>query len=122
MSEKILLSQSYVDETMEELITDLQLLIRQPSISALHQGLEECALILSKMMKKAGIRTELLYLSDNRENYRVFKKDDLTVSSQASTSASDFTSSLPPHLPAPIVFGEVKSKSNPNGNSKAPSV
>ncbi len=113
MSDKILLSQSYVDETMEELITDLQLLIRQPSISALHQGLEECALILSKMMEKAGVRTELLYLDDKREDYRIFKDDYLAPSSPSSVSvsASDFTSPLPP--PAPIVFGEVKSKSNP---------
>jgi len=119
MSDKILLSQSYVDETMEELITDLQLLIRQPSISALHQGLEECALILSKMMEKAGVKTELLYLDDKREDYQVFKDDYLTPSSPSSVSASvsesDFTSPLPP--PAPIVFGEVKSKSNPNGKT-----
>jgi len=117
MSDKILLSQSYVDETMEELITDLQLLIRQPSISALHQGLEECALILSKMMEKAGVRTELLYLDDKREDYRIFKDDYLDPGSPSSVSvsASDFTSPLPP--PAPIVFGEVKSKSNPNGKT-----
>src|SRR3954451_154066 len=105
MSDKILLSLSYVNETMEELITDLQLLIRQPSISALHQGLEECALILSKMMKKAGIRTELLYLVDKREDYRIFKDDYSAPSSPSSVSvpASDFTSPLLPP-PAPIVF------------------
>ena len=64
MADKTLLSPSFVDETMDELISDLQVLIRQPSVSALHQGLEECALILTKMMNKAGIRTELLYLND----------------------------------------------------------
>src|SRR3954453_24012365 len=117
MSDKILLSQSYVDETMEELITDLQLLIRQPSISALHQGLEECALILSKMMEKPGVRTELLYLDDKREDYGILKDDYLAPSCPSSVSvpACDFTSALPP--PAPIVFGEVKSKSNPNGKT-----
>ena len=109
MGDKILFSQSYVDETMDELISDLQVLIRQPSISALHHGLEECALILSKMMKKAGIRTELLYLDDKKE--RIFKD----VIWQHSTSTVS-VSGLILHLlssPAPIVFGEVKSKSNP---------
>ncbi len=50
-------------KTMDDLISDLQVLIRQPSVSAINQGLEECALLLAKMMKTAGIRTELLYLS-----------------------------------------------------------
>ncbi|MGN6615399.1 MAG: hypothetical protein ACTHKC_10195, partial [Candidatus Nitrosocosmicus sp.] len=66
MSDKVLLSQSFEDDTMKELISDLQVLIRQPSVSALYQGLDECALLLSKMMNKAGINTELLYL-DNRK-------------------------------------------------------
>ncbi|MDP9462453.1 MAG: M20/M25/M40 family metallo-hydrolase, partial [Thermoproteota archaeon] len=67
---------------MEGLIADLQILIRQPSISAKKQGLVECANLVAKIMRKAGINSEVLYLDDK---------------------------SIPP-----IVYGEVKSKSNPN--------
>lgn len=87
-------STSLVDESMNDLISDLQILIRQPSISATNQGLIECAHLLSQIMQKAGIQTKLLYVEDSisKENGCVFK--------------------VPP-----IVFGEVKSKSNPNGKT-----
>lgn len=71
-----------VDAEMEGLITDLNTLIRQPSISAKKQGLVECANLVAKIMRKAGINSEVLYLDDK---------------------------SIPP-----IVYGELKSKSNPN--------
>lgn len=96
VNDKVVSTPSLIDERMDELISDLQVLIRQPSISAINQGLEECAILLSKMMNKAGIKTDLLYLSkseythNNNENY-------LTI--------------------PPLVFGEVKSKSNPFGKT-----
>ncbi len=94
--DSIVLSSSLVDENMDKMISDLQILIRQPSVSAINEGLEECALVLSKMMNKAGIKTELLYLEkpSSIKNYQV---SALTV--------------------APLVYGEVKSKSNPNGKT-----
>ncbi|HEU0046579.1 MAG TPA: M20/M25/M40 family metallo-hydrolase, partial [Nitrososphaera sp.] len=64
------------------LISDLQTLIRQPSVSAKKQGLVECADLVAETMRKAGINSEVLYLDDR---------------------------SVPP-----IVYGEVKSRSNPN--------
>jgi acetylornithine deacetylase/succinyl-diaminopimelate desuccinylase-like protein len=67
---------------MGGLISDLQTLIRQPSVSAKKQGLVECANLVAQIMRKAGISSEVLYL------------DDKAV--------------------APAVYGEVKSKSNPN--------
>jgi acetylornithine deacetylase/succinyl-diaminopimelate desuccinylase-like protein len=67
---------------MGSLVSDLQTLIRQPSVSAKKQGLVECANLVAQIMRKAGINSEVLYL------------DDKTV--------------------APAVYGEVKSKSNPN--------
>ena len=33
----------YVDNNMDELISDLQKLIQQPSVSAKNEGIEECA-------------------------------------------------------------------------------
>jgi acetylornithine deacetylase/succinyl-diaminopimelate desuccinylase-like protein len=67
---------------MDGLVSDLQTLIRQPSVSAKKTGLVECANLVAGMMQKAGINSEVLYL------------DDRTV--------------------PPIVFGEVRSKSNPS--------
>lgn len=79
---------------MHELIADLQILIRQPSISATSEGLEQCAILLSNMMKNAGIDSELLYLN---------------IEDQIE---SGITKQVPP-----IVFGEVKSKSNPHSKT-----
>ncbi|HEX2558014.1 MAG TPA: acetylornithine deacetylase, partial [Nitrososphaera sp.] len=71
-----------VDSEMDGLISDLQTLIRHPSVSAKKRGLVECANLVAQIMRKAGINSEVLYL------------DDKTI--------------------APAVYGEVKSKSNPN--------
>ncbi len=79
---------------MHELIADLQILIRQPSISATSEGLEQCAILISNMMKNAGIDSELLYLD---------------IEDQIE---SGITKQVPP-----IVFGEVKSKSNPHSKT-----
>ncbi len=79
---------------MHELIADLQILIRQPSISATSEGLEQCAILLSNMMKNAGIDSELLYLD---------------IEDQIE---SGITKQVPP-----VVFGEVKSKSNPHSKT-----
>ncbi len=79
---------------MHELIADLQILIRQPSISATSEGLEQCAILISNMMKNAGIDSELLYLD---------------IEDQIE---SGITKQVPP-----VVFGEVKSKSNPHSKT-----
>lgn len=67
---------------MPGLISDLQMLIRQPSVSARKQGLVVCANLVAEMMRKAGINSDVLYL------------DDKSI--------------------APIVYGEVTSRSNPD--------
>jgi len=53
-----------VDYEMPGLISDLQTLIRQPSVSAKKQGLVECANLVTQTMRKAGINSEVLYLDD----------------------------------------------------------
>lgn len=80
-----------VDSEMKGLISDLQTLIRQPSVSARRVGLLECANLVAHIMLKSGITSEVLYLNDLRDD----KKD----------------------VPPPIVYGEVKSKANPNGKT-----
>jgi acetylornithine deacetylase/succinyl-diaminopimelate desuccinylase-like protein len=81
-----------VDSEMKGLISDLQTLIRQPSISAKKQGLNECAVLVSQIMLRAGIKSEVLNLIRHGSNQ---KKE-----------------SVPP-----IVYGEVKSKMNPDART-----
>lgn len=44
----------------DAMITDLQSLIRQPSVSAKGEGLEECAHLVCNMLKEAGLHAEIL--------------------------------------------------------------
>jgi acetylornithine deacetylase/succinyl-diaminopimelate desuccinylase-like protein len=81
-----------VDSEMKGLISDLQTLIRQPSISAKKQGLTECAFLVFQIMVRAGINSEVLNLSPHESNQ---KKGAI----------------------APIVYGEVKSKMNPDSKT-----
>ena len=53
---------SFINSNMHNVITDLQQLIRQPSVSARHEGLEECAHLVCDIMSRAGITAEVLYL------------------------------------------------------------
>jgi len=52
----------YIDSNMNALISDLQTLIQQPSVSAKNEGIEECALLVKKMLVKSGISAEILRL------------------------------------------------------------
>ena len=52
----------YVNENMDDLISDLQTLIRQPSVSAQNHGIEQCATLIKKLLKKSGMKSELLRL------------------------------------------------------------
>ena len=85
-------------EDDDDAITDLQTLIRQPSVSAKNQGLVSCAQVVVQIMRKAGIDSRLLYL-DN-----LLKAEQEDIDPPFPTSP-------------PLVYGEVKSKSNPNGKT-----
>jgi acetylornithine deacetylase/succinyl-diaminopimelate desuccinylase-like protein len=50
----------FIDNNLNELISDLQTLIRQPSVSAKNEGIEECAKLVTKILKKSGIHSEIL--------------------------------------------------------------
>ena len=52
----------WVDSNMNSLVSSLQTLIRQPSVSAKNEGIEDCAKLVSKMLKKSGIKSEILRL------------------------------------------------------------
>ena len=79
---------SRVDSDIETLTSQLQQLIRVPSVSAKKQlTVTKCAELVFNIMSNSGISSELLKLNGTSE--QVF----------------------------PIVYGEVKSKSNPNGKT-----
>ena len=52
----------HVDVNMDTLISDLQMLIRQPSVSAKNEGIEKCAKLVQKLLKKSGVKSEILRL------------------------------------------------------------
>ena len=52
----------HVDSNLDNLILDLQTLIRQPSVSAKNEGIEECAKLVKKLLKKSGLKSEILRL------------------------------------------------------------
>ena len=52
----------HVDSHMDELVSDLQMLIRQPSVSAKNEGIEECTVLVQKLLKKSGVKSEILRL------------------------------------------------------------
>ena len=52
----------HVDSNINNLISDLQTLIRQPSVSAKNEGIEECAKLVKKLLKKSGLKSEILRL------------------------------------------------------------
>ncbi len=57
-----MIPEKYVDSHIDDLITDLQTLIRQPSVSAKNEGIEECAKLVQKILKKSGVPSEILRL------------------------------------------------------------
>ncbi len=52
----------HVDAHLDELVSDLQTLIRQPSVSAKNEGIEECATLVHNLLKKSGVKSEILRL------------------------------------------------------------
>jgi acetylornithine deacetylase/succinyl-diaminopimelate desuccinylase-like protein len=80
--------ESRVESEIDTLTSQLQQLIRVPSVSAKKQlTITKCAELVSEIMSKAGIKSELLKLDYNSEEI------------------------------APVVYGEVKSKINPDGKT-----
>ena len=53
---------SSIDSRKEDLVADLQSLIRQRSVSVKKQGLEQCVAVVAGIMIKAGIDTRILNL------------------------------------------------------------
>lgn len=56
---------SYVDSDFQNLLSDLQKLIQQPSVSAKNEGIIKCANLVKQILQKSRIKSELLYLGKN---------------------------------------------------------
>lgn len=52
----------WVDANIGDLVSDLQSLIQQPSISAKNEGIEDCAKLVTKILKQSGIKSHILRL------------------------------------------------------------
>lgn len=58
------MQENYVDKNFSSLVSDLQKLIQQPSVSAKNLGLEECSRLIVQMMRKSGIKSEILRIKN----------------------------------------------------------
>ena len=50
---------AYIDQNLNRFIEELFVLLRQPSISARWEGVEECSRLLTRMMEKLGVKTRV---------------------------------------------------------------
>jgi acetylornithine deacetylase/succinyl-diaminopimelate desuccinylase-like protein len=67
----------YIDQHSQSFIQDLANMIKQPSVSAKGEGMQECAEIVEKMLRNAGFSTRLI--SEKNGNpvvYGEFKSED----------------------------------------------
>jgi len=56
----------YVDQNLNRFIEELFVLVRQPSISARWEGVEECCKLLTGMMEEIGIKPRILPMGGKR--------------------------------------------------------
>lgn len=57
---------AYIEQNLNRFIEELFVLLRQPSISARWEGVEECSRLLVGMMEKIGIKTKVLPMGGKR--------------------------------------------------------
>ena len=57
---------AYIDRNLDRFIEELCVLVRQPSISARWEGVEECARLLVQMMENVGISPRVLPMGGRR--------------------------------------------------------
>ncbi|HXW36312.1 MAG TPA: M20/M25/M40 family metallo-hydrolase [Nitrososphaerales archaeon] len=50
----------YVDENLNSFAKDVMRLVSQPSVSARHEGVDQCALLVEQMLKEVGAETRVI--------------------------------------------------------------
>lgn len=68
----------YIDTHAQDFVQDLVRLIRQPSVSAKGEGIEECSVLVDRMMSKTGFSTKILL--GERGNPVVYGKMESRIS------------------------------------------
>ena len=53
-------SEKYIEKNTPSMILNLQKLVAQPSVSATGDGIEKCAKLVSDLLKRSGIPSEIL--------------------------------------------------------------
>ena len=57
---------AYIDQNLDRFIEELFVLVRQPSISARWEGVEECSKLVVQMMESVGISPRVLPMGGKR--------------------------------------------------------
>jgi acetylornithine deacetylase/succinyl-diaminopimelate desuccinylase-like protein len=57
---------AYIDQNLTRFTEELFVLLRQPSISARWEGVEECSCLLIRLMEKVGVKARLLPMAGER--------------------------------------------------------
>ena len=85
-----------INPDIDDILIDLQRIIKKPSVSTKDQGLQDCANLILQIMNKDGINAKLLYL-DTDEEEEVFDNNSkiYTNSSSINNSPSKSSSSYP---------------------------
>lgn len=114
---------TFIDSHMNEVIVDLQQLIKQPSVSARHEGLEECARLVCDIMRKGGINADVLYIEKYKsaETNPLPERNDSNTASVPSNNSKIYQKTVEQRpvfdsVP-PIVYGEVRSRTNPQAKT-----
>jgi len=55
---------TYIDTNSPKFVSDLVKLVRQPSVSARGEGVQECAELIAKMLREVGVSTKILCEKD----------------------------------------------------------
>ncbi|HQP09727.1 MAG TPA: M20/M25/M40 family metallo-hydrolase, partial [Anaerolineaceae bacterium] len=50
---------AYIKNNLNKSVSELAVLVAQPSVSAKHEGLQECAFLAAEMLKKRGFNVEI---------------------------------------------------------------
>lgn len=57
---------AYIDQNLNRFVEELFVLLRQPSISARWEGVEECARLLTRIMEKLSVKTRVFPMAGKR--------------------------------------------------------
>jgi hypothetical protein len=102
--------EALVDSNIGSIVMDLQMLIKQPSVSARNAGLVSAASLVMQIMDRAGIHAELLYLGRDGVMEKGRRHETDNTKEQKTSPIQSKSTTTKTNLEFPIVYGEAKSK------------